>query len=267
MANSALPGITKRLRKVRQGYFFVQRDTAFTSGTAAYRVPTRSMHGAVSLVQRLDSSSVLHHLKRWTENELAGRDMTLTGTPEAFLFRGNSVVYWPIPDANAGSMRFTYPRRPNQLVAVATVGVVTGSSLNISNQASITISVNYSTLSMTTSTPLDVIQAAPPFDSLADDVTPVSIASNSALFAAGAVSTLPAVGDYVCLAQQAPVLQLPVEAFAVVAQMVANQLLAEDPAALKKGLVELKNLEDDLYTGASDRDDEEPAAVGNTVWP
>lgn len=263
MANAELPAVCKRLRTVRQGYFNTQRDTAFTAGTASYRVPTRAMHGNVSLVQRVDPQGVVHHLDRLTESEMAGRSSTLTGVPSAFLFRSNSVVFWPIPDASATaqSMRWLYPRRPNQLIAVASAGVST-----TAGATTIVLTATVASLGFTTSTPLDFIQANAPWDSLGDDKTPTGATASTLTFASGVIPSTFVAGDYVCLAGQAPVLQLPVEAYAVVAQLVANRLMREDPQALKDGLLTLKEAEADLYAGAIDRDDEEPASVACEVW-
>lgn len=262
-ANGIIPGIQDKLRRVRTNYFATQKDVPFVSGTASYRIPTRAQHGVVSLAQRLTSTGEIKHLTKWTERDMDGRNPTTAGTPTNYLWRSNSLVLWPVPDNSAESLRFTYHRRVNKLVLPSVCGVVTGSLVNVSNQATITVGVNYSTLSITTSTPVDVIQANAPFDSLVDDVTPIQIASNAALFAAGAVSTLPAVGDYVCLAGQAPVIQMPEQAFYVVAQAVACALLSEDAAALPAATRVLAMLEADLYGGANDRDDGEPDAAAN----
>lgn len=260
-ANGVIPGIVDKLRRVRSNYFTTQKDVTFTSGTASYRIPTRAQHGIIALVQRLDTTGQLWHLQKWTERDLSGRNPTTTGKPTNYLWRGNSIVLWPVPDNSSETLRFTYHRRVSKLVSASTVGVVTGSVGN-----SVTISVNYSTLSMTTSTPLDVVQGKPPFDSLADDKTPTQITNNSALFSASDYPTGVAVGDYVCLAGESPVVQMPVQAFYVVAQAVACQLLSEDAAALPGANRLLALLEADLYGGANDRDDAEPDSAANETF-
>lgn len=262
MANGELPEVAKRLRRVRTGYFRVQKDQAFTSGTAAYRFPTRAMHGVISLAQRLDENGDLHPLGKWTEADLSGRNPTLAGDPEAYIIRGNSLVFWPVPNTSAQSVRFTYPRRPNTLVAVSAVG-----TSNAKTSTTITLTATAASLGITTSTPVDFIQANPPFDSLGDDKTPTVVSSSTLTFAAGVIPSDFAVGDYVCLAGQAPVFQMPTEAFYVLAQRVANMLLIEDPAGLRRGEMLLKALEADLYGGAEDRDDAEPDVVSCGIWP
>lgn len=273
-ANGELQEVAKRLRRVRTGYFRVQKTQAFTAGKAAYRFPTRAMHGVISLAQRLDAAGILHPLSKWTEGDMAGRNPTMAGDPEAYIIRGNSLVLYPVPDSAAQSLRFTYPRQPSRLAAVSTAGVVAPDNVN-GNGLSLTMTATAASLGFTTSTPLDFLQSVPPYDSLADDATPTAVSNSSLQFAAGVIPSemLPVAyggtGEsyFVCPAGTAPVFQLPTEAFYVLAQRVANMMLMEDPAARRRGEDLLKALEADLYGGAEDRDDAEADVVSSGLWP
>lgn len=284
MANGELPEVAKRLRRVRTGYFRVQEDQAFTSGVASYRFPTRTMHGVISMAQRLDAAGVLQPLAKWTEGDLSGRNPTTAGDPEAYVIRGNSLVLYPVPNTTAQSLRFTYPRRPNQLAAVSTIAVL--SSITYPSDATkvtLNLTADASTYGITASTPVDLIRARVPFDSLLDSSTPYTVVAaavglqpgaavvaalraDAASSGAGSLGGLYA-GDYVCLAGTAPVFQMPTEAFYVLAQRVANMLMVEDPSALRTGERLLAALEADLYGGAEDRDDAEPDVVASDIWP
>lgn len=259
--------LAERLRRVRTGAFRTTKDTTFTSGTASYRIPTRAMNGLVALVRRIDSTGAVCGLDKWDESDLDDKVPTTTGTPTAFLFRGNSVVLYPTPDNSSESVRMTYYRRPNKLVASnlagsGDVGVVSSKS---ATQVVLTSSAP-SSFGAGTPVALDFIQASPPFDSLGDDATPSSISSATLTFAAGVIPSALAVGDYVCVAHAAPVLQMPVEAFYVLAQMVANELQASDPVRLQEGQRVLTSLLADLSGAATDRDDAEPAHLSNRTW-
>lgn len=258
-SNGEVPGIADKLRRVRTNYFTAQKDQLFTSGTASYRIPTRAQHGLIALLQRLTTTGDLKHLQKWRETDLANRNPTQTGTPSNYLWRGNSVVLWPVPDNSSESLRFTFHRRVSKLVAASTstVGVVSSKTAT-----QVTLTATKPT-TFTTSAPLDFIQASPPFDSLGDDATPTGASGTLLTFAAGVIPSALAAGDYVCLAGEAPVLQMPVQAFYVVAQAVACQLLSEDSVALVSAQRLLALLETDLYGGANDRDDAEPDSAAN----
>jgi hypothetical protein len=267
-ANGVIPGIQDKLRRVRTNYFTTQKDVPFIQGTAAYRIPNRAQHGLISLVQRLTTTGDLKHLTKWTEKDMADRNPTQQGTPTNYLWRGSSLVLWPVPDNSSESLRFTFHRECNKLVAPSVVGVVS----NISNVTdptilSISMTATAASLGITTSTPLDFIRAALPFDSLGDDYTPSAVAGSAVqVNAATSVRAALAVGDYVCLAGQAPVVQMPKQAFYVVAQAVACALLSEDAGALPAAQRLLAMLEADLYGGANDRDDGEPDSAACDTW-
>lgn len=261
MANAEVPVLAKNLRLKKAGMFNVKKDTAFTVGTASYRVHTRALHGAAAVVQLVDSNGAVTGLEKWTEADLEGVNPTTAGTPYAYLWRGNSLVFYPTPDSTSYLYRLVYPRRPNQLILPASAGLVTGSLAT-----TVTITVNFSTLNITTSTPVDVIQGNAPWDSLSDSATPSNILNNAILFTSAEFPTGVATGDYICLAGQSPVLQMPAEAFYVLAHRVAMKMAQGDAALLRDLTRELPALEADLYGGLADRDSDKSEHVANRVW-
>lgn len=284
-ANGVIPGIQDKLRRVRTNYFTTQKDVAFVSGTASYRIPTRAQHGLIALAQRLGTDGALHKLDKWFERDLAGRNPSDAGTPTNYLWRSNSLVLWPIPDNSSDSLRVTYHRRVSKLVAASVAPAISSVSF-ISDVTKITLNLaaDASTYGITTSTPVDLIRARMPFDSLLEDSTPYAVAGPAVGLQPGAaaVAALKAdgagglgvpgslnglyAGDYICQAGQAPVIQMPEQAFYVVAQAVACMLLQEDKVALPPAQRLLAMLEADLYVGAEDRDDAEADSVANEVF-
>lgn len=273
MANEELTsGLGPDLLRLRREWFLVTRDTTLTVGTATYPQWTRSMMGSARDVGVV-SNGVFHALAYLTPEQMDGKDPTHQSTPTHYTVRGTDFVLYPTPNA-ADTLRATYIRRMNRLVLPATVGVVTGSAVNVSLQVTITIGVNYSTLNFTTSTPLDLVRGTSPWKSVADSVTPTSIITNAGLYAAGSIPLLDSttadvtVGDYLCLAGTAPVLQLPEEAFAVLAQRVANSLLrpGRDRAALLDGERELQKLEASVFGATERRVETQAQTAGPGIW-
>jgi hypothetical protein len=56
---------------------------------------------------------------------------------------------------------------------------------------------------------LDIIEGRPPFRTLARDITPTIVAGTAVTFASGVLPSGLLAGDFVCLAQESPVAQLP----------------------------------------------------------
>jgi hypothetical protein len=146
------------------------------------------------------------------------------GNPVRYQMRGNSIVLLPTPDAsNFVTLRLWYFRRPNQLVgtsAVLTSTTLTGLVTFNGTKPS----------TITTSTPVDVVQGSPPYDSLGDSLTPSAVASGYVTFSANVTGAV--AGDYVCLAGQSPVIQLPDEFYNLLCLRTARSLLPAngDPA-------------------------------------
>lgn len=263
IANGEVPSMAKRIRAKKEGYFNVQRDTAFTPGTATYRIVSRAMADTIALVQGVAPDGGVFQLEKWKERDLSGLVPTTQGIPRAYLWRSNSLVFYPTPDSASYSYRLTYPRRVSRLVSVSpvTVGIV-------SSKTSTTVTLTTSAPSLfNTSSPLDFIRKSPPWDSLADDKTPTIVASNVLTFAAGVIPSELAAGDFVCLAEEAPVLQMPTDAFYVLAQRTAMKLVASDKGLWAELNAELQQLESDFYGSLADRDPDEPDHVACEVWP
>jgi hypothetical protein len=231
-------------------------------------VVTRALHGSIALVQLVAPDGAVGHLEKWVETDLAGLNPTTRGIPKAYLWRNNSLVFYPTPDSASYSYRLTYPRRPNKLVAPATAGVITVIQDAVNPTIlSLTLNVTPASLSITTSTPCDIIQARPPFDSLVDDSTPAAIVGSAIQFnATAAARSALVVGDYVCLAEEAPVLQMPPEAHVVLAHRVAMTLVPPEGSLWKKLAAELRPLEEELYGGLADRDQDEPDHLANEAF-
>lgn len=286
MANGAVPGVVKRIRAKKEGYFSVQRDFAFVAGRASYRVAARAQNDSIALVQGVAPDGGVFPLEKLRERDMSGLVPTTAGTPRGYLWRNSSLVFYPVPDSASYSYRLTYPRKVSQVVGVATAGVVSAGGITYpvdTTKVTLFLTAAASTYGFTTSTPLDIVRGRAPFDSLLDDATPVTISGQTVGLQPGAAAVAALrlsadsigdgdpnglyKGDYVCLAEQAPVLQLPTEAFYIIAQKVAIKLVARDSDLWKELNEELVAMETEFYGGLADRDPDQPEHVACQVWP
>lgn len=163
----------------------------------------------------------------------------ISGAPWGYYVRGDLLYLWPSVTAGL-TLREHYYRRPNRFCRSAAY-TYTDPSLNEAAEAVQVVSVNTLTgaitcttssvpSTITTSTPVDVIKGTPGFGIKIFALTPTAVttsvvtlggAAQIALVAAAGIEA----GDWLCLAGDSPVIQLPVEVHGILAQELACKLL------------------------------------------
>jgi hypothetical protein len=206
------------IKSVRESYFSKDKTYTLTSGTATYQIPARAVGGAVKDVVLVDSQGNEFSLGLIQEDEAPEYKQSGTGTPQKFYFKGNDIVLVPTPGTNEGSLKLPYLQRPSRLIATSSARQITAI-----NTGTNTLTVSSVPSTFTTSTPLDFIKADPGFDCLAIDQTPSSTTSTTLVFSSSLPSGL-AVGDWIALAGETPVPQLPVEYHEILASLIAERI-------------------------------------------
>lgn len=232
-------------------YYVQNLDYALTANQAAYQIPTRAIASAlrdVEIVQSTDTESrtPLERLAREDLYSSVGGNYRFTIKKNGFYVQGNQVIIYPQPTITQNILRLSYYCRPNQLVDPTACGQIL--SIDPSTNTIVLSSSAPSTFSA--STPMDLISARPSFDWWTQDVTPSSIttttAANDTLVFSAALPSNLAVGDYVCLAGQSCVVQVPVELQPLLIQYVTVRVLSSqaDQQALTAAIAELTKLEE-----------------------
>lgn len=192
--------IVELLIDTNEEYLVTHEDISVTANTAAYDIPERAVGAVVRNVAWLEGSDTYTPLARIEpENEFEPGQ-------EGFKFEGDQLVLVPTP-TESGTLRVSYFRRPNDLVATTRVGTVSSVAGDV-----ITLTAAYpSVFSLTSSTgqKYDLINGSGNFGSLEDGLTCTAL-SGSTVTLTGVPTTL-AKGDYVCLKGESPVPQMPVE--------------------------------------------------------
>lgn len=234
--------VVSLIKSCREEYLVreANHDVTVISGTAQYRIPDRCVGGALRTVKLVDGDSVtpLTRVEPEREHEYSG-----TGTPVGYMLRGGVIELKPAPSGSS-TLRLTYLMRLNNVVETSSVARIT--AINTGTNV-VTVSSPPSTFTTTTSgSPIyDLVRGKPGFETLAIDQSFTKSGSNYTCS-----TTLPAelaVGDYLCLAGEAPFLQLPVECQPVVAQAV-TLAIAEAVGSPRAGTAAktLERMEKDL---------------------
>ena len=195
------------IRRVNERYLVTSDTITIVSGTAGYRIPTRSVASTIKDVQVLVGSRdvSLPRIEPILATNYSGGNWASTSSL-GYSLNSNTITLLPTPTA-AGTMLIFYERRCNSLIAAANAVPITIIASNVYTFASQT----YLGTSGTTST--DFILAPPGFDIMAASLSGTVTAT--AFTPAAAVSGI-SVGDYIALAGDSPVLNLPAELYPLV---------------------------------------------------
>jgi len=182
-----------------------QADQPITSGVARYRIPDRAVAAGVYGVVLVDSagnevsSSYKDTADIWRYQGGYGDGV---GWKYDHTIEGDEIVLLPTPSQTDGSLRIKYRRRPSRLVPVSSCAVVSVALANaITTAAAVPSSWGADEI-------LDLIESTPNADTLGDDVAGSGIGGASITVVAGVPAEL-AAGDFVCLAGETCVPQVP----------------------------------------------------------
>jgi len=201
--------ITPLLLRLNEEYLLDHKDYTIAANTT-YRIPTRAIGAKLRSVMLITSSGAYTRLDRLFEED---RPNNMTGY---YLVR-NSIEL--SSDITTGTLRLSYICALPTLVATSSVAQI--SSINTSTNQVVVTSLP-STIS--TSTPIDFIQGASPFDLLDKDITISSVSGTTLTF-----SSLPsglAVNDYIALSTQSCIPLIPSELNPLLAQAVLVKALS-----------------------------------------
>jgi len=234
------PLVVKNLEE----YWVALKDYPILRNQAFYDIPSRAVAAGLRDVQIVQDSDeqTRFGLDRLDPGDLyasySGNYRFLV-RKNGFYLQSNSVVIYPTPTQTLNKLRLSYICRPNSLVDVSACGLVQSIDF-ATNQVTLTATPD----TFTTSSPLDFVQASPNFGWTAQDQTPTSVAGNVLTFATLPTNLL--VGDYICLAGQTCVVQVPVELQPLLVQYVVVRVLSAqgDAQALQAAIAELTKLED-----------------------
>jgi hypothetical protein len=220
--------IVPQIMSARENFFLTYKRVPLVAGVSRYVIPERAAGTALKDLWHVDASgNRLETPFRNDVHDLEGGEIG-TGTPREFLLYGDEILVSPVPAASEGYVEFWYYRRPSKIVATSSCAKITAVS-TVAGLTTFTVDTDL-TASLSVGSLLDFISAKSPFLSWADDVAITAITATTIEVSAADVeneaSTVePVVGDYICLAGQSNLPQIPQELHPVLAQSSALQVL------------------------------------------
>lgn len=187
---------------VREGYFEFYEDVAVTGATTSVDIPDRAIGGRINYLVSLNGTNetLLPRLEPTDTyyNTTVGYYDNWLMQPVGYYVRNHKLIFRGT--LNDPYVRIYYFARPSDLVATTAARQVTavgGSSLTISSALA----------TLTTGVPFDIIKNTPGF-------APVAFDQSATVSSATLTFTPPSgveVGDWVALANQSPIPQIPYE--------------------------------------------------------
>lgn len=194
-------------------------DVPVAAGTATYRLPSRAVAGRWQSVGWVGTGDIQYtRLRQVSPSDYYLQSASAQATPFGFFVRDYNVTLVPTP-SNTGTLRIPYYMRPNALVLPPAAGVVTAVGAS-------TLTISPVPSAFTSGASYDVVRGTPGFETLVAGQTATlagSVLTFSSLLPTG--TNAPVAGDYVCLAGQAPVAQIPVELRGLLAARAARRAL------------------------------------------
>ena len=215
-----------------QNYFVTYVDLPMTQGVKKYPIHYRAVGRALrdlKLKYNLDNIRMVDMRLIALEDEHLFINQTL---PTGFYFSGDSIMVVPEPNASTYIMRQFFNLQPNRMVTMDQAAKVVAIAGNV-------LTVDAIPTAMIAPLKVDFIQGKAGCSTISYDVTLQGAASNQLTFASADDVAGVEVGDYVALAQETPVMQLPDEAQQLLETATADRVLYaigdyEGSAAMQK---------------------------------
>ncbi len=194
-------------------YFIHSDDIPYVTNQTVYDIPARALAGKLRSVTFVDPNNNEVRIPRLRLEDIMSNvnatGLAINPALWGFYLKGNQVILYLGSSTGSNSsfnyLRLRYVRQPNQLVLSTACGEVVSISGNV-------VTVDSVPSTFTTGETYDLISNSPQmFDSLLDDatITAIDTMTKEITFTAGTVPSTLAVGDWVCLANQSPIPQIP----------------------------------------------------------
>lgn len=220
-------GLLPQLLATREEHLKTYKD--YASGTSDYWVPQRAIGESISHVTRVVNS------KEYPVTRIEPEEQHLYETDDelCYYIRDNKLIFLTTP---TDTIRVHYARRPSHLIETSACGKVTAVS-----GADITLDAVPSTY--TTSLTYDVVSPSAPRTMRATDATITTIDGTTVTFSSAPSGI--AVGDYVCLAGQSPIIDIPYDLIPVLTLRTVVTILdgLGDDQAMKRAQAKLMEAE------------------------
>jgi hypothetical protein len=214
--------ILPMLTSLRQEFLVTQQNTTTVANQAAYKIPYRAVGRTLRDLKlaRSSDATFVRTLSYVSPEDTQAYTAGGSGEPVAFTVRGDKVVLLPTPVDTSYVLQMFYEIKPSALVSTDEAGLIT--AINTSTGV---VTISSSVTDFATGDEMDFVDGESGCSVKGLDIANTNVSGTSVTFAAANLPSDLAVGDYIALANETPVVQLPDELSQVLAQCVICRLL------------------------------------------
>lgn len=228
--------------QLREAYYSYDVDTAINA-SGVYPIHTRAVGAKLLNVALIDGDN-RKELTQYTESDVD--NYAESPESEGFFLKRSQIYIIPRIATGFSLLRQTILLRPGQVITNSDAAKITNINPISGNITFETVPAGWVSDDL-----FDMVQAQPHFDTLGIDLEISGISTGAAgvlTFTASDISSRLAIGDWVSLKGETPVIQTPVELQPLLAQYVANVCLKSqgDVNAYNLGIEAVKEMKDDL---------------------
>jgi len=200
---------------VREEFFVFTKDFSIVASQSEYLIPPRAASGVLRDVRLVGVNGGTKDLTRIEPDD---RDTTNEGSPHSYYLQDNKIVVYPTPNSSTNTLKVSFFLERGALVEASSGAVI--SAINTSTNV-VTVTTIPSTWA--TGNSFDLISKGGSHSYKDIDLTSTLVSGNDITLPSLPSSLV--VGDYINLAEQSSVVQLPSSYRSVLAQLVAAEIL------------------------------------------
>lgn len=258
--------VVPKIISVREDFFLAYKDVPVTADREQYPIVERAVGNSLKAVTFVDSNGKERPIYRTDVKSIKRFDTT--GTPHQFMLMGDNIRVLPAANVDGGFIRQYYFRSSSDLVKTSSTSKI----ISIAKGATTTVYTVNTDISGNVAVDglIDFQSAKSPFQLWEHDVVVQAITlstitvNNSEVADASDVSRV-AVGDYICLAQETNIPQIPVDYHTLLIQRVCVKIYEaiNDARKLTLAKADLKEMEHDLFKLIKSRVESQPRKIKN----
>lgn len=213
------------LTSIRQEFLVKSKTTTCVASQAGYKIPYRAVGRTLRDVKltRTTDTTFVKTLAYISPEDASVYTTSMSGEPYGFTIEGDYLKLVPVPISTDYSIVFYYLLKPSYLVATTSAGQITAINTTTGD-----VTISSAVTAFTTGATMDFVDGKAGCSVKAEDVVNTNVASTIITFSASDIPSgagALAVGDWVTLSNQTPVMQMPDEFHQCLVQAVICRIL------------------------------------------
>ncbi len=257
-------GLVPTILRNHEDYFLISQDVPVVENKSKYSIPYRAIGNKLRELSFVDSNGNIFEMTRIGIADVPFYTKQSSSGIYAYYASNNEICLVPEQHNSASgcSLRFSYYIRPNSLVLLKNVGIISSIDRNTG-----ILQLSQLPDDFNASLPLDLIQIKSPHKCLSLEITAVSMNSTSKTITLN-IADIPddlVIGDHVTKATESAIPQVPSDMHMILAHRVATRLMEAmgDTEGLQNANQKLSELEQQATTLIDNRIEDAPQKVVN----